>query len=155
MTKANGYLPYFFRLHRHPQRMQIYSYERTHANHAFISSFEPRSPPRSSSPFKASMPVRKAGRSRWLAEPGSVVLPAGPEFESHQKRISGCWEKKKPIAVLAARLGPLGHGLGFGGFLYPVSWLGFLLLKKNSGACFTPRVEFFFLKPPCLPALKS
>ena len=61
--------------------------------------------------------MRKAGRFRWQARPGSVALPAGPEFESHQKRISGCWEKKKPIVVLAASLGPLGHGPRFGGFL--------------------------------------
>ena len=26
------------------------------------------------------------------------------------------WVKKIPLAVFAARLGPLGHGLGFGGF---------------------------------------
>jgi len=82
--------------------------------------------------------MRKAGRLRWLARPGSVALPAGPEFESHQKRISGCWEKKNPLAVLAARLGPLGHGPGFGGFLYPVSRLGFLLMKKRWGPFHTP-----------------
>ena len=38
----------------------------------------------------------KAGRLRWLARPGSVLLLVGPEFESHQKRISVCWEKKNP-----------------------------------------------------------
>ena len=53
--------------------------------------------------------------------------------------------KKIPLAMLAARLGPLGHGPGFGGFLYPVSRLGFLLMKKRWGPFHTPRVEFFKL----------
>ena len=46
--------------------------------------------------------------------------------------------KKIPLVVLAARLGPLGHGPGFGGFLYPVSRLGFLLMKKWWGPFHTP-----------------
>jgi len=81
----------------------------------------------------------KGWAAEWLAQPGSIVLSVGPEFESHQKRISECWERKKnPLAVLAARLGPLGHGPGFGGFLYPVSRLGFLLMKKWWGPFHTP-----------------
>ena len=83
---------------------------------------------------------RKAERLSWLARPGSVALPAGPEFESHQKRISGCLGEKKPLAVLAARLGPLGHGPGFGGFLYPVR---LPLNEKTVGSVSHPRVEFF------------
>ena len=54
-------------------------------------------------------------------------------------------EKKNPRCArrkLAASLGPFGHGPEFGGFLYPVSRLGFLLMKKWWGPFHTPRVEF-------------
>jgi len=80
----------------------------------------------------------------WLVRPDSVALPAGPEFESHQKRISDCWKKKKTfLAVLVARLGPFGRESGFGGFLYSVSLLGFFLMKKRWGPFHTPGRVFF------------
>ena len=52
---------------------------------------------------------------------------------------------KKPLAVLAARLGPLGHGSGFGGFLYPGKPVWLPLNEKTVGP-FSPPVEFFYLK---------
>ena len=56
------------------------------------------------------------------------------------------WLAQKPLAVLAARFGPHGHGSGFGGFSTRLSRLGFLLMKKWWGRFTPPPVEFFFLK---------
>jgi len=47
---------------------------------------------------------------------GRPVAPPRPGFDSHVERISGPWGKKNLLVVLAARLGPLGHGPEFGGF---------------------------------------
>ena len=47
--------------------------------------------------------------------------------------------------MLAARLGPLGHGSGFGGFLYPGKPVWLPLNKKTVGP-FPPPVEFFLFK---------
>ena len=52
---------------------------------------------------------------------------------------------KNSLAVLAVRLGPLGHGLGFGGFLYPGKSVWLPLNEKTVGP-FPPSVEFFFKK---------
>jgi len=41
--------------------------------------------------------------------------------------------KKNPLAVLAAKLGPLGHGPEFGGFSAAGRSLSRFLLMKNSG----------------------
>jgi len=96
----------------------------------------------------------RRGQIEWLAK-GRAVEMASPARE--RRALSRSWVRisseanfrllgeKKPLAVLAARLGPLGHGPGFGGFLYPVSRLGFLLMKKRWGPFHTPRVEFFKL----------
>ena len=46
--------------------------------------------------------------------------------------------KKIPLAVLAARLGPHGHGTGFGGFLYPIKPIRLLLNEKTVGPFHTP-----------------
>ena len=46
--------------------------------------------------------------------------------------------------MLAARLGPLEHGTGFGGFLYPGKPVWLPLNEKTVGP-FTPWVEFFFI----------
>jgi len=56
---------------------------------------------------------------------------------------SSCWGKKNSIAVLAESLDPFGHGLGFGGFLYPGKPVWIPLNEKTVGP-FPPRVEFFF-----------
>jgi len=47
---------------------------------------------------------------------GRPVAPPRPGFDSRVERISGPWGKKNLLVVLAIRLGPLGHGPGFGGF---------------------------------------
>ena len=61
--------------------------------------------------------LRKARRLRWLARPGSVALPADPEFESHQKRIFRLLgEKKTPSLCSPQGLALLGMGQGSGGF---------------------------------------
>ena len=92
----------------------------------------------------ATPPFWAKGRpASWLARSGSVAPPTGPEFDSHQKRISGCWGKKKTLVVLAARLDPLGHGPGFGGFIYPDKPVWLSLNEKTMGP-FPSRVEFFF-----------
>ena len=58
---------------------------------------------------------------------------------------SKSWSRSKPPSLCSPqRLGPLGHGPGFGAFLYPVSRLCFLLMKKRWGPFHTLRVEFFF-----------
>ena len=50
---------------------------------------------------------------------------------------------KNPLDVFAARLGPLGHGPGFGGFLYPGKpvWLSF---NEKTVGPFTPLGRVFF-----------
>ena len=72
------------------------------------------------------LPQAKGWAAEWLAQPGSVA------------------ERKKTLTVLAARLGPHEHGLGFGGFS---TRLGFLLMKKRWGR-FTPSGRVFFLHMP-------
>ena len=52
-------------------------------------------------------------------------------------------ERKKTLAVLAAWLGPHGHGPGFGGFLYPVSPVRLPLNEKTVGPFHTPGRVFF------------
>ena len=47
---------------------------------------------------------------------GRPVAPPWPGFDPRVERISGPWGKKNSLVVLAARLGSLGHGSGFGGF---------------------------------------
>ena len=85
--------------------------------------------------FKTEAP-RKAGRLSWLAQPDSVALPAGPEFESHQKRISECWERKKNPSLCSPQgLALSGMGQGSGGFS---TRLVFLLMKKRWGPFHTP-----------------
>jgi len=66
-------------------------------------------------------PQAKGWAAEWLAQPGSVAE-----------------RKKKPLDVLAARLGPHGHGLGFGGFLYPVKPVRFPFNEKTVGPFHTP-----------------
>ena len=46
--------------------------------------------------------------------------------------------KKISLAVLAARLGPHGHGPGFRGFLYPVKPVRLPLNEKNGRAVSHP-----------------
>jgi len=66
-------------------------------------------------------------------------IPSRDELSRGQKKI--------PLAVLAARLGPLGHGPGFGGvFRGRVKPCCFLLMK-NGGVRSPPHppAAFFFL----------
>ena len=47
-------------------------------------------------------------------------------------------ERKNPLAVLAVRLGPHGHGPGFRGFLYPGKPVWLPLNEKTVGRFFPP-----------------
>jgi len=67
-----------------------------------------------------------------------VRIPTGTNFR--------LWAKKIPLAVLAARLGPLGHGPGFGGFFRDQVKPCCFLLMKNSGVRSPLPAGFFFLR---------
>ena len=84
----------------------------------------------------------KVGRPSWLAQPGSVAptrlwvrILAGTNFRS--------WVKKNLLAVLVARLGPLGHGPGFEGFFAAGRSRSRFLLMKNGGVR-SPPATFFY-----------
>ena len=77
-----------------------------------------------------------ASPARWHSHSRSLVrFPAGTNF------LVG---KKIPLAVLAARLGPLGHGSGLGGFFRGRVKPCCFLLMKNGWGPFTPPAVFFF-----------
>ena len=87
--------------------------------------------------------IRVKGRAAsWLARSGSVA----PQQVLSSILIRSEFPAvgvKKPLTVLAAMLGPLGHGRWFGGFLYPGKPVWLPLNEKTVGP-FPPRIEFFF-----------
>ena len=76
----------------------------------------------------------------WLASPGPVAS-CSQQVLSSNLIISEfqAAERKKTLAVLAARFDPHGHGPGFGGFSTRLSWLGFLLMKNGGAVSHHPR----------------
>ena len=86
--------------------------------------------------------IAKGRAASWLARSGSVA----PQQVLSSILIRSEFPAvgvKNPLAVLAARLGPLGHGPGFRSFLYPDKPVWLPLNEKTVGL-FPPRVEFFF-----------
>ena len=86
-------------------------------------------------------PGAKGRAASWLARSGNIASQQALSSILIRSEFSAVGLKKS-LAVLAARLGPLGHGQEFGGFLYPGKPVWLPLNEKTVGP-FPPPVEFF------------